>query len=58
MAWKIKIREEDLKHRTVLNTRRRIDDARRSVEEKMEQLKVCFVLFSAQTLYSIVQRVR
>ena len=51
MAWKIKIREEDLKHRTVLNTRRRIDDARRSVEEKMEQLKVCFQFFS------IVQRV-
>jgi len=40
MAWKLQMREEDLRHRELLNNRRKVDDMRRSVDEKMEQLKV------------------
>lgn len=39
MAWKIQTREEDLNYREELHQRRKIEDARRSVDEKMEQLK-------------------
>jgi len=39
MAWEVKCREEDMKHRAVENERRLIDDARRAVDEKSQQLK-------------------
>lgn len=39
VAWEINCREEDLKHRAVENERRYVDDARRAVNEKAEQLK-------------------
>lgn len=38
-AWEINCREEDLKYRAVENERREVDDARRAVNEKAEQLK-------------------
>ena len=34
MAWEVKCREEDMKQRTLENTRHAIDDARRAVDEK------------------------
>ena len=40
MAWEVKCREEDMKQRTLENTRHAIDDARRAVDEKAEQLRV------------------
>lgn len=40
MAWEVKCREEDMKQRTLENTRHAIDDARRAVDEKAAQLKV------------------
>ncbi|KAL7504089.1 hypothetical protein ACHAXN_001791 [Cyclotella atomus] len=40
MAWEVKCREEDMKQRTLENTRHAIDDARRTVDEKAAQLKV------------------
>lgn len=40
MAWELKCREEDMKQRTLENTRHAIDDARRAVDEKAQQLKV------------------
>jgi hypothetical protein len=39
MAWKVQVRSEDMKYRELLNTRRAIDDERRAVDEKVEQLK-------------------
>ena len=40
MAWEVKCREEDMKQRTLENTRHAIDDARRAVDEKAQQLRV------------------
>ena len=40
LAWEVKCREEDMKQRTLENTRHAIDDARRAVDEKAAQLKV------------------
>lgn len=42
IAWEVKCREEDLEYRSIENERRMIDDARRAVNEKAEQLKVLF----------------
>ena len=39
MAWSMKCRQEDLLQRSLNNERRAIDDARRFVDEKAEQLK-------------------
>jgi hypothetical protein len=39
-GWKYNVREADMRYRTVLLERWSIDDGRRSVDEKMEQLKV------------------
>lgn len=39
MAWKVQVRREDMQYRALLNTRRDIDDDRRTVDEKVEQLK-------------------
>ena len=40
MAWEVKCREEDMKQRKLENERHAIEDARRSVDEKAQQLKV------------------
>lgn len=40
IAWEVKCREEDLAYRAIETERRLIDDARRAVNEKAEQLKV------------------
>lgn len=40
LAWKYKVREEDLRYYDILKYRWCVDDARRAVDEKMEQLKV------------------
>lgn len=39
MAWEVKCRQEDMRQRAIENERRCIDDARRFVDEKGEQLK-------------------
>mmetsp|Transcript_23180 Transcript_23180/g.33998 ORF Transcript_23180/g.33998 Transcript_23180/m.33998 type:complete len:211 (-) Transcript_23180:271-903(-) len=39
MAWEVKCREEDMQQRALENERRQVDDARRAVNEKAEQLK-------------------
>jgi hypothetical protein len=39
-GWKYNVRESDMRYRTILLQRWSIDDGRRSVDEKMEQLKV------------------
>jgi hypothetical protein len=40
MAWEIKCREEDMQYREIERERRLVDNARRAVTEKAEQLKV------------------
>lgn len=39
VAWESNCRDEDLKYRALENERREVDDARRAVNEKAEQLK-------------------
>jgi sulfite reductase beta subunit-like hemoprotein len=39
-GWKYNVRESDLQYRKVILERWSVDDGRRSVDEKMEQLKV------------------
>jgi len=40
VAWQAKCREEDMKQRALENERHAISDARRSVDEKAQQLQV------------------
>ena len=40
MAWEARCREEDMKQRALENERYAIEDARRSVDEKAQQLQV------------------
>ena len=39
MAWEVKCREEDMKQRAYENERRKMQDVRRAVDEKGQQLK-------------------
>ncbi|CAM9785944.1 unnamed protein product [Heterosigma akashiwo] len=57
MAWEVKCREEDLRHRAVENERRRIDDARRAVDEKSQQLKAVSHLSALVAGFAMVSMV-
>lgn len=39
LEWKRQLRENDMEYRKIINERRIVDDARRKVDEKTEQLK-------------------
>ena len=55
-AWEINCREEDLKYRAVENERREVDDARRAVNEKAEQLKAISGLSALVAGFAMVRR--
>ena len=54
IAWEMKCREEDLAYRAIENERRQVDNARRAVNEKAEQLKAISGLSALIAGFSIV----
>ena len=53
IEWRIKHREADMAYRGIQTTRRNIDDARRLMDEKAEQLKAVGQLATMMAFFAV-----
>lgn len=53
IEWRIKHREADMCHRGLLTARRNIDDARRLLDDKAEQLKAVGELATMMAFFAV-----